>query len=183
MSFLRRSLFLLLCSLTVLASGSEQLTAPAASLRQMTRQSGYIFAGTVVSVGPVGPVNPNQLPVMRITFRVDQAIRGVRAGQLLEVRQWAGLWESGDRYHVGERLLLFLYPPSKLGLTSSVSGSLGRFAMNADGEVLVQEAQQAALSDLPLSGGAPSQPILKIPRAAPRLSSRDFARAIRRVEQ
>jgi hypothetical protein len=41
-------------------------------------------------------------------------------GQVLTVHEWAGLWSSGKRYCVGERVFLFLYPPGKLGLTSVV---------------------------------------------------------------
>ncbi|GAC1428679.1 MAG: hypothetical protein NVS1B11_11280 [Terriglobales bacterium] len=43
-----------------------------------------------------------------------------------------------DRYFVGERLLLFLYPPSKLGLTSPVGGSLGRFNLDSAGNVALR---------------------------------------------
>jgi hypothetical protein len=79
--------------------------------------SGYIFDGTVLSVQSA-PDDANGLATVQITFRVEQAIRGTRAGQILTIREWAGLWNSGERYHAGERLLLFLYSPSSLGLTS-----------------------------------------------------------------
>ena len=74
---------------------------------------------------------------MEITFRVDVAVRGVRVGQVLKVREWAGLWDSRDRYRRGERVLLFLYPPSKLGLTSPIGGDMGRFEVGGDGRVLL----------------------------------------------
>ncbi len=64
-------------------------------------------------------------------------MRGVRTGQTLAIREWAGLWESGERYRRGERVLLFLYPPSKLGLTSPVAGPLGRFRIGPDGHIVV----------------------------------------------
>jgi hypothetical protein len=48
-----------------------------------------------------------------------------------------GLWESGERYQNGEHVLLFLYPPSKIGLTSPVGGKLGRFQMDNTGHVLL----------------------------------------------
>jgi hypothetical protein len=51
------------------------------------------------------------------------------------VREWAGLWEAGERYRAGERVLLYLYPPSKLGLTSPVGGRLGRYQIGHDGLV------------------------------------------------
>jgi hypothetical protein len=62
---------------------------------------------------------------------------GVRAGQTLAIREWAALWELGERYRSGEGVLLFLYPPSKLGLTSPAMGPWGRFRIGPDGQVVI----------------------------------------------
>lgn len=102
----------------------------------ISRSSGYIFAGTVQSVERVSP-QPRSVATVQISFHVDEAIRGVRTGQMLVIREWAGLWNSGERYRPGERVLLFLYPPSKLGLTSPVGGTMGRFAVGPRGRVRV----------------------------------------------
>jgi hypothetical protein len=102
----------------------------------LARSSGYIFAGTVKSVERAA-LKRNGVATVLITFHVDQAMRGVRAGQTLAIREWAGLWESGERYRPGERVLLFLYPPSKLGLTSPVGGPRGRFRIDPSGQVIV----------------------------------------------
>jgi hypothetical protein len=101
-----------------------------------TRSSGYIFAGTVESVERVAPKR-NDVATVLINFHVDQAMRGVRAGQTLAIREWPGLWESGERYRPGEHVLLFLYPPSKLGLTSPVGGPRGRFRIDPSGRVIL----------------------------------------------
>jgi hypothetical protein len=119
---------------------------PISSLRVLTRNSGYIFDGTVMSVERVAEVDGGSVGAVQITFRVEQAIRGVRSGQLLIIREWAGLWNSGERYRSGERLLLFLYSPSKLGLTSPVGGLLGRFAVDPGGNAILDNARLAALS-------------------------------------
>lgn len=146
----------------------------------MTRQSGYIFAGTVAGVERIAPQSSNGLATVQVSFRVDQAIRGVRTGQVLVVREWAGLWENGSRYRVGERLLLFLYRPSKLGLTSPVAGGLGRFAMDSNGQVVLEEARHAAvLRDAVISGVVSAVPGKK----AVLINRRAFARAIRRAEE
>jgi hypothetical protein len=102
----------------------------------LTQSSGYIFAGTVKSVERAAP-KADSLATVQITFHVDQGLRGVRTGQSLAIREWAGLWQSGERYRPGERVLLFLYPPSKLGLTSPVQGARGRFRIGPDGQVVV----------------------------------------------
>jgi hypothetical protein len=124
---------------------SSHFPPPISSLRLLTRNSGYIFDGTVLSVERVAETEPGGVWAVQITFRVEQAIRGVRNGQVLTVREWAGLWNSGARYRSGERLLLFLYPPSKLGLTSPVGGPLGRFAVDRGGNVIFDNARLAAL--------------------------------------
>jgi hypothetical protein len=104
------------------------------TMRLVVRNSGYIFAGTVQSVQRISPKG-NGVATVQVTFHVNQAMRGVRAGQTLVVREWAGLWQSRERYRKGEQVLLFLYPPSKLGLTSPVGSTLGRFPIGHDGLV------------------------------------------------
>jgi hypothetical protein len=114
---------------------------PTSNLRMLTQKSGYIFDGTVLSVERIAAVAPDSTAAVQITFRIEQAIRGVRNGEVLSIREWAGLWSSGDRYRIGERLLLFLYSPGKLGLTSPVGGPMGRFAVDSRGNVILNEAR------------------------------------------
>jgi hypothetical protein len=104
--------------------------------RPVTQSSGYIFAGTVKSVERLAPKG-NGVATVEINFHVDQGLRGVRTGQMLAIREWAALWESGESYRLGERVLLFLYPPSKLGLTSPVQGPMGRFKIGPDGQIVL----------------------------------------------
>jgi hypothetical protein len=104
--------------------------------RPLTRSAGYIFSGTVKSVERAA-AKRNSVATVLITFHVDQAMRGVRTGQMLAIREWAGLWESSERYRPGEHVLLFLYPPSKLGLTSPVGGPWGRFRIDPSGRVIL----------------------------------------------
>jgi hypothetical protein len=103
--------------------------------RRVLRNSGRIFSGTVLQVEHRNSGSSSALATTRIVFRVDEAIRNVRRGQTVEINEWAGLWQSGERYHPGERVLLFFYPPSKLGLTSPVGNEAGRFAVNRAGSV------------------------------------------------
>jgi len=101
-------------------------------------RSGYVFSGTVKAVERVAPRTDGGVAVMRITFHVDQGLRGARTGETLVIREWAGLWQAGERYQLGERVMLFLYPLSKLGLTSPVGGSSGRFDVDSGGQVTVE---------------------------------------------
>jgi hypothetical protein len=122
-------------------------------LPQIARAAATIFSGTVISVTPVTQSGGQSLETVAITFRVERSLRGARVPQLLTISQWCGLWASGQQYHVGERVLLFLYPPSKLGLTSSVDGSMGRFNIDALGRVQLSQPQIAAFRDDPFLGG------------------------------
>lgn len=80
-------------------------------------------------------------------------MRGTSAGQSLTIHEWAGLWMRGERYRVGENVLLFLYAPSKLGLSSPVAGPLGRFALDSQGKIVMSPLHIAVFSaDLDLGG-------------------------------
>ena len=112
-----------------------------AGLAEIARAAGTIFSGTVTQIER-RPATPGQtVETVVITFHIENAIRGVTPGEDLSISQWIGLWSSGERYHVGERLLLFLYPRSKLGLTSCVAGPMGRFNIDAWGRVLLSAPQ------------------------------------------
>jgi len=145
-----------------------------ADLRKITRAAGTIFAGIVTSVRHTPASKLSEIETVQISFRVDHAIRGTRAGENLTIHEWAGLWSTGDRYRVGEHVLLFLYPPSKLGLTSPVGGPLGRFNVDqADLVVLKTETPKLP----PNNAGAEKPP------GKSRVSYREFSRAIHRAAE
>jgi hypothetical protein len=139
-------LALISASATGQNSLSKQPPPAISNLRLLARNSGYIFDGTVLSVEPVAQNESDSVATIQITFRVEQAIRGTRLGQVLTIREWAGLWNSGERYYPGERVLLFLYSPSKLGLTSPVGGPSGRFAVDSRGNALLENGRLPALA-------------------------------------
>jgi hypothetical protein len=139
----RRSLLTIVAPLFLLGPAFSQRPSPGTppavpNLGQLVHSSGYIFAGTVTAVERVAPAFRSEVATVRVTFRVEQAVRGVRDGQMLVIHEWAGLWESGERYRPGERVLLFLYRPSRLGLTSPVGGPMGRFNVDRSGRMILQ---------------------------------------------
>jgi hypothetical protein len=129
--------------------------------KQHSRQAGMIFSGTVLSAGRAGATGgkvvagnlvdgrlvggPNDGTLNRagagpvtaipLRFHVDTAIAGVEAGQVLTIYEWAGAESLRPPMQTGERLLLFLYPRSRLGLTSPVGGAQGQILLNATGIV------------------------------------------------
>ncbi|MFI5070455.1 MAG: hypothetical protein ACHP8A_06155 [Terriglobales bacterium] len=121
--------------------------------QKLTRNSGYIFAGTVISISKVESTPQGNVGTVKIVFHVEHAFRGVRPGQTLAIREWSGLWESGERYRVGERVMLFLFTPGKLGLTSPVGRELGRFQVDPYGYVLLNREHLTAISADPVLAG------------------------------
>ena len=152
----------------------EPLPISPIRLQPLTNKSGYIFAGTVTHVEGSSPRAAKDVATVRITFHVDRGVRGVRTGQTLAIREWAGLWEYGQRYRAGEKVFLFLYQPSKLGLTSVVGGTQGQFPINREGHVGIDPVL------------FPVRPIGSVPMPMPlgRISIpiEDFERAIRLAE-
>src|ERR1051326_4849312 len=71
---------------------------PSNYLRQLIHDSGMIFAGTVLQVQTANSTAGSSIPVSRVTFRVEEAVRGVHRGQILNVSEWGGLWQSGEQY-------------------------------------------------------------------------------------
>jgi hypothetical protein len=122
-------------------------------LPQLIQAAGIIFSGCVTSVGRGGSVSGSGTTSNEITFRVQEAMRGVSSGQNLTIREWGVLWANGERYHLGECVTLFLYPPSKLGLTSPVAAAIGRFAMDSRGMIVLSPQHVAAFAgDLVIGG-------------------------------
>lgn len=118
--------------------------------QNIVQPAGIIFSGTVVSVAKSPAKSPASTTV---TFKVESAVRGVSTGETLTIREWAGLWDRGERYRVGERVFLFLYSPSKLGLTSPVAGLLGRFPIALNGKVQFGSQHLPLLAADPILGG------------------------------
>lgn len=110
--------------------------------RQLSRRAGLIFAGTLLAAeAPTAATDratPGATRAVQLSFRVDRAIAGVDRGQILTVHEWAGAWSMHRPMSKGEHILIFLYPPSRLGFTSPVGGSLGQVALDPRGKNVVE---------------------------------------------
>ena len=138
---------------------------------QFAGAAGMIFSGKVTNIERRPATLGQPVETVAVTFHVESAIRGAIPGQNLTVMQWIGLWSSGQRYRVGERVFLFLYPNSKLGLTSWVGGALGHFAVDSTGRVLLTAQHLAAFRKDPVLGGKSRARVI------------DFARAVRQANE
>jgi hypothetical protein len=119
----------------------------------MARSAGIIFSGQVTSIRSIPSSSALHAASTTVTFQVEHAIRGVSPGQNLTIHEWAGLWSRGERYRVGERVMIFLYSPSKLGFTSPVAGAMGRFAMDSQGKIVMGKQHLHAFAADPIMGG------------------------------
>lgn len=141
------------------------------SFPQMVRAAGMIFSASVKKVERRPATSGQAVETVAITLHVEQAIRGSTAGEDLTIAQWIGLWSGGQRYRIGEKVLLFLYPKSKLGLTSCVAGTLGRFELDGTGRVLISAQQLGMFRRDPAVGGKS------------RVGIGDFALAVRHADE
>lgn len=142
-------------------------------LREVTDHAGTIFVGKVISIEALPLASSSDhVGSVQITFQVEQGIRGARAEEQFSFREWGGLWPRADRYRVGQRMMLFLYTPGTLGLTSPVGGAAGRLSVDASGQVLLSATQQQSLQ------------VSQIPEVrSRRVPLRELVRAIRRMSE
>lgn len=128
--------------------------------KKLARSAGMVFAGTVLLVEALPATGEHAIATMKIKIRVDRAIAGVEPGQVLTIREWAGAWSMHHPMRSGQRILLFFYPPSRLGLTSPVGGPLGQVALDPSGKNV------AARFPAPANGRRNARPLPQPVRAA-----------------
>ena len=175
------------CLSSLVAAQSDQVVAERVlgpQWKQLSRRAGMIFAGTVLTaIAPTAAPDPavsETIPAPPLSLRVDQAIAGVERGQVLTVHQWAGAWSMHRPLLRGQRILIFLYPLSRLGLTSPVGGSLGQFALDPGGKNVLHHGQNPAPPTLLRSESSP-QP--RVPVDPGSVSVVQLERAIRSARE
>jgi len=140
--------WVLVCLGSVAAAAAQSDQTVAARVlgpqwKQMARTAGMVFSGTVLGVEAL-PAEDQAAPAIQLKFRVERAIAGVERGQVLTIREWAGAWSMHRPMHAGDHVLLLLYPPSRLGFTSPVSGALGQTALDASGTKVAAPRSRSA---------------------------------------
>jgi hypothetical protein len=174
--------------------------------KQLSRRAGMIFAGTVLAAppqtappqtatpqtattqpvtaqtAPADRVASGTVPAVELSFRVDEAIAGVEPGQILTIHEWAGVWSMQFQRPMtkGQRILIFLYPPSRLGLTSPVGGSLGQIALDSTGKNVSKDAPMSA-SAIGLPNASSPRP--RAPTNSASVSVVQLERAIRSARE
>jgi hypothetical protein len=147
--------------------------------KQLSRRAGMIFAGTVLSapgtLTSTTATTDRTLLAVELSFRVDQPIAGVEQGQVVTIHEWVGALSLQRPMRRGERILIFLYAPSRLGLTSPVDGSRGQIALDASG----QNVQREATSPFDVGSGQSSASFAGLKSANAPVTVVQLERAIR----
>lgn len=134
---------LILCPLSAAATASDRAAAERVlgpQWEQLAQRAGMIFTATVLNSGsavePAGALSNLRQgeDFVEFKFRIDRPIAGVQRGQILAIREWTGALSRQPALRSGERVLLFLYPPSRLGLTSPVGGARGQIRLDSTGQ-------------------------------------------------
>ena len=137
--------------------------------KQVSRRAGMIFVGTVLAIAPAATTETTATyrvvqgtpPSVQLSFRVDRAIAGVAQGQIVAIHEWAGAWAMQRPLSKGQHILIFLYPPSRLGFTSPVGGSMGEVALDSSGES-VREHEQKSAAPVFIRSESPPRPVVPI---------------------
>jgi len=149
--------------------------------KQLSRRAGMIFAGTVLTAAPppiaaTDRAVPGVTPAVQLSFRVERAIAGVERGQILTIHEWVVAWSMHRPMRSGQHILIFLYPPSRLGFTSPVGGSLGQVALDPSGKNVSRDAQKPVAA-IGLRNASSPRP--RVPVDTGNISVVQLARAIR----
>ena len=106
------------------------------NLFEMVRAADRIFWGRCLEAES-GQEPSTGLPVTTYTFEVLRGLKGAQAKESVRFRQLSGGPAGGIRglpeFSPGQELLLFLYPDSRLGLTSPVGLAQGMFRVGKGG--------------------------------------------------
>ncbi|MBI4373775.1 MAG: hypothetical protein HY542_02755 [Deltaproteobacteria bacterium] len=111
--------------LVLVAASLQAASVLPLEFKKIVQEAGVIFTGRCV--GSSHELDENNFPVYWIQYRVEQGIKGVRDLETFWVKQFdlgAAILCPKDLEQV-----LFFYPESKAGFTSSVGLGQGRFAV------------------------------------------------------
>ncbi|HYE74119.1 MAG TPA: hypothetical protein VEF04_12350 [Blastocatellia bacterium] len=121
------------------------------NVAEMTMVAGRVVHGRVVAVrSGLHPQQPN-VSVLFVKIQVIEMLKGAPAPEISFMQYAGGSFSHLPQYRLGEEIMLFLYPESRLGLTSPVGEGQGKFVARNDvrtgRRVLLNEQGNYALFD------------------------------------
>ena len=131
-------------------------------------KSALTEAASPTSGGQQPAILNRGIPAVELRFRIDRPIAGVQPGQILTVHEWTGISSRQPTLSAGDRVLIFLYPPSRLGLTSPVDGPQGQIRLDSSGQnVAGHTSPGLSKSHAAHSGSSPSASQATAPTLVP----------------
>lgn len=124
-----------LLSLFTFLSISGLANSRSVNLAEMTSHAGRVVHGRVVEVREGVHPQHQHLAVTWVKVQVVEMLKGGTAREVtfMQYGNSTNQYVSHQpKYSVGEEVVLFLYPESKLGFTSPVGQGQGKFVVRAD---------------------------------------------------
>ena len=132
------------------------------NLEEIINFSGKIFSGICTSVEKIEDDPESHLPVIKYTFKIIEGIKGVDDKEEITFKQWQPTTRSVG-YEIGKKYLLFLYPESERGLTSTIgTDGQGYFEILEEGFILKREIVKNKLGNKGLNRNLKTQKRIKI---------------------
>lgn len=129
-----RTIALALFIMCLCVSSSFAVKVKPLSLDKMTKSAEIVFEGKCIDV-KTGKDEDSGMMVTWYTFEVITPVKG-EIGKTYTFKQLGGSIDSNalsvpiTKYAKNEHIILFLYPKSEIGLTSSVGMNQGKFMVN-----------------------------------------------------
>ena len=119
------------------------------NLDEITDSADRVFAGTCEKTEEIEKDPISNLRVVRYTFKVIEGIIGVNSDEIVFTQWKPTTIDAG--YVAGEKYIVFLYPNSRLGLTSPVGYMQGKFLIEKVGPNRGVEVIRNRLNNVGLS--------------------------------
>ena len=119
------------------------------NLDEITDSADRVFAGTCEKIEEIEKDPISNLRVVRYTFKVTEGIIGVNSDEITFTQWKPTTIDAG--YVIGKKYVIFLYPNSRLGLTSPVGYMQGKFLVEKKGSNRGVELIRNKLNNVGLS--------------------------------
>ncbi len=119
------------------------------NLEEITDSADRVFAGVCETIESLEKDPASNLPVVKYTFTVSEAIKGVTTDKITFTQWKPTAVDAG--YEIGQKYVIFLYPDSRLGLTSPVGYMQGKFEVEKKGSNRGSEYIRNKLNNVGLS--------------------------------
>lgn len=130
------------------------------NLDEITDSADRVFAGICEKIEVIDRDFVSNLPVVKYTFTVSEAIKGVTTDKITFTQWKPTAVDAG--YEVGQKYVIFLYPNSRLGLTSPVGYMQGKFEVEKKGSNRGSEYIRNKLNNVGLSKNLRTQKRISI---------------------